>query len=70
MHSYFKINYHIVFSTKNRIKCIDNEMLEKIRYFIKEKCDELNTGALFSKIRFWSVEPPLTLKPEAPSPTV
>ena len=34
------------------------------------KCEALNTGALSIKIRFWSRVPPLTLNPEAPSPTL
>ena len=33
-------------------------------------CEELYTGASSSKMRFWSVLPPRTLNPEAPSPTV
>ena len=33
-------------------------------------CEELKTIASSSKIRFWSAEPPLTLKPDAPSPAL
>ena len=34
-----------------------------------KKCEELYIGAPYSRIRFWSAEPPLTLNPAEPSPT-
>ena len=34
------------------------------------KCEELYTGASSSKTKFWSIPPPRTLNPVAPSPTV
>ena len=33
------------------------------------RCEELYTGASSNRTKFWPTEPPLTLKPEAPSPT-
>ena len=34
------------------------------------KCEELKTMASSKRIKFWSAAPPLTLKPEAPSPAL
>jgi len=42
MQTYVKTLYHVVFSTKYRTRCIDDEMLNQISFFINEKLIELN----------------------------
>ncbi|MBV6492035.1 MAG: hypothetical protein LDLANPLL_00024 [Turneriella sp.] len=39
--SYYELNYHIVFSTKNRIPFLDFEKLEMVRVIAKAKADSL-----------------------------